>query len=72
MQGNDFVRSLMYRRGVTCSDCHDAHGTNNPAQLRKPSTELCFDCHGPGGRSGPLESTIEAHTHHAKGSSVAW
>lgn len=24
MQGNDFVQSLMYRRGVTCSSCHDA------------------------------------------------
>src|SRR6266446_5448744 len=27
MQGNDFVQSVMYRRGVTCFDCHDVHGT---------------------------------------------
>ena len=37
MQGNDFVQSLMYRRGVTCASCHDAHGTDYYAQLRKPS-----------------------------------
>ena len=27
MQGNDFVQSLMYTRGVTCFSCHDVHGT---------------------------------------------
>jgi hypothetical protein len=34
MQGNDFVESLMYRRGVTCFSCHDAR-TSNPADLVK-------------------------------------
>ena len=37
MQGNDFVQSVMYRRGITCFSCHDAHGTDNYAQLRKPA-----------------------------------
>ena len=27
MQGNDFVQSVMYTRGVTCFSCHDVHGT---------------------------------------------
>ena len=27
MQGNDFVQSVMYARGVTCFSCHDVHGT---------------------------------------------
>jgi hypothetical protein len=27
MQGNDFVQSVMYRRGVTCASCHDARLT---------------------------------------------
>lgn len=64
MQGNDFSQSLMYRRGVMCSDCHDVHGTSNPAQLIKPSQELCLSCHGPGSPNGPRASTLEAHTHH--------
>jgi hypothetical protein len=36
MQGNDFVQSVMYRRGVTCASCHDVHGTANNADLVKP------------------------------------
>jgi predicted CXXCH cytochrome family protein len=64
MQGNDFVQSVMYRRGVTCFDCHDVHGTANYAQLRKPVNQLCLDCHGPGLRNGPREATLAEHTHH--------
>jgi predicted CXXCH cytochrome family protein len=68
MQGNDFVQSVMYRRGVTCFDCHDVHGTGNYAQLRKPANQICMDCHGPGSRNGPREATLAAHTHHKDGS----
>ena len=32
MQGNDFVQSVMYTRGVTCFSCHDVHGTGNNAR----------------------------------------
>jgi predicted CXXCH cytochrome family protein len=64
MQGNDFVQSLMYSRGVTCFSCHDAHGTPNPAQLREPPAHMCFACHGPGTQAGPREPSIAAHTHH--------
>jgi predicted CXXCH cytochrome family protein len=68
MQGNDFSQSLMYRRGVTCFSCHDVHGTENYAQLRKPVEKLCLDCHGPASVNGPREATLEAHTHHQSGS----
>ncbi len=68
MQGNDFVQSVMYRRGVTCFDCHDVHGTANYAQLRKPPETLCMDCHGPGSPNGPRTATVEEHTHHKAGS----
>ena len=68
MQGNDFVQSVMYRRGVTCFDCHDVHGTGNYAQLRKPAEQLCLDCHGPSSPNGPRTATIEEHTHHKDGS----
>ena len=68
MQGNDYVQSVMYRRGVTCFDCHDVHGTDNYAQLRKPVDKICLDCHEPGSRNGPPTATLEAHTHHKSGS----
>jgi predicted CXXCH cytochrome family protein len=68
MQGNDFVQSLMYTRGVTCFSCHDAHGTQNEAVLWKPAKDICFDCHGPNTPNGPHAPTIEAHTHHKPGS----
>ena len=67
-QGNDFVQSLMYRRGVTCFSCHDVHGTANSADLIKPARDLCLTCHGPTSPNGPHTATIEEHTHHARGS----
>jgi predicted CXXCH cytochrome family protein len=68
MQGNDFVQSLMYARGVTCFSCHDPHGSGNEAMLRKPVTQVCLSCHGPNTQNGPHAETIEAHTHHLAGS----
>ena len=68
MQGNDFVTSLMYTHGVTCFTCHDVHGTENNADLRKPAATLCLDCHGPNSPNGPHAPTIEQHTHHPAGS----
>jgi predicted CXXCH cytochrome family protein len=68
MQGNDFVQSVMYRRGITCFDCHDVHGTNNYAQLREPADKLCLECHGPLSPNGPRTATLEEHTHHKDGS----
>jgi predicted CXXCH cytochrome family protein len=64
MQGNDFVQSLMYNRGVACFSCHDVHGTKNEAQLREPPREICFACHGTNTQNGPHTATIEEHTHH--------
>ena len=68
MQGNDFVQSLMYTRGVTCFSCHDAHGSENEAILRKPVNEVCMSCHGPNTQNGPHAASIEQHTHHRSGS----
>ena len=64
MQGNDFVQSVMYRRGVTCFDCHDVHGTGNPADLIKPIGQLCLTCHSATSPNGPRAASIEQHTHH--------
>jgi predicted CXXCH cytochrome family protein len=68
MQGNDFVTSLMYARGVTCFSCHDPHGSENDAMLRQPASSTCLTCHGPNSQNGPHAATIEQHTHHAAGS----
>jgi predicted CXXCH cytochrome family protein len=68
MQGNDFVQSLMYRRGVTCFACHDVHGTANNADLIKPVRDLCLTCHSPASPNGPRAASIAQHTHHAPGS----
>jgi predicted CXXCH cytochrome family protein len=64
MQGNDFVQSLMYTRGVTCFTCHDVHGTEYSGNLRKPANVLCLDCHGSNSPNGPHAPTIAQHTHH--------
>jgi predicted CXXCH cytochrome family protein len=63
MQGNDFVTSAMYTKGVACWSCHDVHGTENNADLIKPANAVCLTCHGPNSPSGP-RGTIEDHTHH--------
>jgi predicted CXXCH cytochrome family protein len=68
MQGNDFIQSLMYARGVTCASCHDPHGSENNAMLIKPVGEVCLTCHGPNTQNGPRTPSLEAHTHHAVGS----
>ncbi|HEX4637272.1 MAG TPA: cytochrome c3 family protein [Rhizomicrobium sp.] len=68
MQGNDFVQSLMYNRGVTCFSCHDPHGTDNDHMLRKPVNEICSSCHSVGSQNGPHTASLEEHTHHAANS----
>jgi predicted CXXCH cytochrome family protein len=67
MQGNDFVQSRMYMRGIACFNCHDVHGTENNADLLKPASVMCLECHGPNTPNGPRGS-LEEHTHHKSGS----
>ena len=31
---------------VSCAFCHDAHASDNPAELYAPVTDLCLACHG--------------------------
>ena len=68
MQGNDFVQSVMYTRGVTCNSCHDVHGTENNADLIKPGQAMCLTCHGPSSPNGPRGASLEEHSHHKAGS----
>jgi predicted CXXCH cytochrome family protein len=68
MQDNDYITSLMYTHGVACFTCHDSHGSENDALLRKPASTLCLDCHGPASPNGPRAPSLQAHTHHKSGS----
>ena len=56
-----FLQSRMYRAGVTCSDCHDAHRSTT----RLSGNAVCATCH--------LHSKYDttAHTHHAAGTAGA-
>jgi predicted CXXCH cytochrome family protein len=63
MQGNDFVTSRMYAKGVRCYACHDPHGSEQPADLVLPGNAVCMQCHGPQLQAGPPGS-LEQHSHH--------
>ena len=63
MQGNDYVQSQMYVKGVTCYGCHDVHGTKHNADVRLPGNELCTQCHTETLQPGPRGS-LEYHTRH--------
>ena len=64
MQGNDYVTSVMYSRGVSCWACHDVHGTDHEAELVKPASDLCLTCHGPQSPLGPRGTPVQ-HSQHS-------
>ena len=49
-----FVQSKMYRMGVRCTDCHDAH----TLKLRKEGNGVCLQCH-----SAPAFDDARHHFH---------
>lgn len=67
MQGNDFVQSNMYHRGIRCFDCHQVHSNQNPSNLMLVGNVLCLSCHTKDNPAG-LKGTVSEHTHHAEGS----
>ncbi len=64
MQGNDFTQSLMYTRGVTCFSCHDPHGSDNVAMLRKKAMRFASVATDQNAPIGLFADSIPAHTHH--------
>ena len=64
MQGNDYVQSQMYLKGVRCFACHDTHGTKHEADLLLPGNAVCTQCHSGVMQPGPRGS-LEYHTQHA-------
>jgi predicted CXXCH cytochrome family protein len=67
MQGNDFVHSNMYHRGLRCFDCHDVHSSQNPSNLIATGNELCLGCHTKDNPAG-LKTSVAEHTHHPENS----
>jgi len=49
-----FIQSLMYRKGVRCSDCHDPHSV----RVKFSDNRLCGQCHVPSNYDTPQ------HHHH--------
>ncbi len=50
-----FQQSLMYQKGVTCSDCHNPHSL----KLRAPGNAVCFQCHAPAKYQAPTHTFHE-------------
>ena len=69
MQGNDFVQSVMYHRGMRCFNCHDVHSNRNKSNLILTGNTLCLRCHA-SDKENPagLTGTVAEHTHHAENS----
>jgi predicted CXXCH cytochrome family protein len=66
MQGNDFVQSNMYHRGIRCFDCHEVH-SSAVSNLPVSGNALCLGCHTKQNPAG-LHGTVQEHTHHAANS----
>ncbi len=54
---HSFKQSLMYAKGVACSDCHDVHS----GKLKAAGAEVCGQCHL------PQTFAAKAHTGHEPG-----
>ena len=56
-----FTQSLMYRKGVRCTKCHDPHTT----RVKFPDNRLCGQCHM------PAKYDAKVHHHHEPGTEAA-
>ena len=56
-----FMQSKMYKAGVTCTNCHNAH----TGEVKAKDNSLCAQCHL------PATYDVEQHGHHKQGSEGA-
>ncbi len=68
VQGNTFIRSKMYGKGVRCTTCHDSHGSRYTSLTIKATetNALCLTCHGEGSPQSVLQAGLSGHTHHKR------
>jgi len=66
VQGNTFIQSKMYHKGVKCYTCHDPHGTRHTAFTVKSAdtNSICLSCHGENSQSAVFKNDLSEHTHH--------
>ena len=66
VQGNTFIQSKMYRKGVSCFTCHDSHGSRHTSFTVKSgaNNSLCLVCHGENTPQAVFDKSISEHTHH--------
>ncbi len=59
-QGNEFVRSMMYKHGITCFNCHNPHKLDSTTTTPLGDA-LCMKCHSFGSLIGPHQKDRKAH-----------
>lgn len=66
VQGNTFIQSKMYRKGLRCFTCHDAHGSRYAAFTVKSgrNNSLCLSCHGENAPQAVFNKSLSEHTRH--------
>lgn len=75
-QANKPSRHPIAEGKMSCSDCHDVHGTAGPKMVKRDSTnDTCFACHaekrGPFVHQHPAVVEDCSHCHNPHGSSIA-
>ncbi|MCH8118266.1 MAG: cytochrome c3 family protein [Planctomycetes bacterium] len=66
VQGNTFIKSKMYRKGLRCFTCHDPHGSRYTAFTVKSgkNNSLCLLCHAENSPQAVFNVSLSEHTHH--------
>ncbi len=66
VQGNTFIQSKMYRKGLRCFTCHDPHGSRYTSFTVKSgeNNSLCLPCHGDNALYAVFKTDLSEHTHH--------
>jgi len=66
VQGNTFIQSKKYRKGVTCFTCHDSHGSRHTSFVTKSgkTNSLCLSCHGENSTHAVFKVSVSEHTRH--------
>jgi predicted CXXCH cytochrome family protein len=66
VQGNTFIQSKMYHKGLRCFTCHDAHGSRYTSFTIRSgeNNSLCLPCHGENSLYAVFKIDLSEHTHH--------